>query len=311
MSYSPSLFVNTSVQKPTTRLLRLQNGRTVEYAEYGDPHGRPCFYLHAYLGSCRQAVLMHTVAKREGIRIIAPSRPGIGRSSPHPLRTMTEYAEDIAAIADALDIGTFSLIGTSGGGCFALAVAYALPDRVHIVTTLGCLGPMNHTKNLEQMPPVRRTYLSLCKENAYTLSLFLGWIHLLCRYSPYSLFRFLLWSYPFPDSHILKQEKVANILRWDYEDVFLRGTGIEALLQEASLYFHWGFDLRSFPTSPRVLFLHSEDDPLSPWRVFRLLARQIENSRSVLFRGGHALFATQQTGEIFRCIQREWECAYS
>ena len=65
-----------------------------------------------------------------GIRWVSYDRPGYGGSTPHPGRDIASAAADVEAIADALGIDRFAVLGHSGGGPHALACAALLGDRV-------------------------------------------------------------------------------------------------------------------------------------------------------------------------------------
>jgi pimeloyl-ACP methyl ester carboxylesterase len=69
-------------------------------------------------------------ARRRGIRWIGFDRPSYGGSSPNPGRSVASVAGDTAAVADALGVRRFAVMGHSGGGPHALACAALLPDRV-------------------------------------------------------------------------------------------------------------------------------------------------------------------------------------
>ena len=69
-------------------------------------------------------------AARRGLRWVSYDRPGYAGSTPQPGRDVASAAADVAAIADALGIGRFAVMGHSGGGPHALACAALLPDRV-------------------------------------------------------------------------------------------------------------------------------------------------------------------------------------
>lgn len=98
------------------------------YVERGDPvapaivehHGTPGSRLHRHPDA--------TVY--EGVHAISFDRPGYGRSDPKPQRTVASIADDVAALADALSIERFAVLGGSGGGPHALACAALLPERV-------------------------------------------------------------------------------------------------------------------------------------------------------------------------------------
>ena len=77
----------------------------------------------------------------DGTPVVLYSRPGYGRSTPHPGRTVADAARDTAAILDALDIDTFVTVGWSGGGPHALACAALLADRCTACAVIAGLAP--------------------------------------------------------------------------------------------------------------------------------------------------------------------------
>ncbi|MFG1814644.1 alpha/beta fold hydrolase [Kribbella sp. NPDC049174] len=76
-----------------------------------------------------------------GIRWISFDRPGYGGSTAAPGRTMASVAADLTAVADALGVGTFALMGYSGGGSYALGAAAVLRERVEAVATFAAIAP--------------------------------------------------------------------------------------------------------------------------------------------------------------------------
>lgn len=127
----------------------LPDGRTIGYAQYGQPSGKPIITLHGMLGSRLESALFDADAKELGARIIAIERPGLGWSSPDPRplkgKSVLDHAKDVEALAVHLQLDNYSVLGTSGGGPYALACAHALPSSaskpslraVAIVTGLG------------------------------------------------------------------------------------------------------------------------------------------------------------------------------
>ena len=69
------------------------------------------------------------------------ARPSYGRSTANPGRTVASAAEDVAAVADALEIDRFAVMGASGGGPHALACASLLPHRVVGAVSIAGLAP--------------------------------------------------------------------------------------------------------------------------------------------------------------------------
>ncbi|MFH8370484.1 alpha/beta fold hydrolase [Streptomyces sp. NPDC018031] len=80
-------------------------------------------------------------AARLGIRWVSYDRPGYGGSTPRPGRDLASAAGDVAAIAEALGIERFAVMGHSGGGPHALACGALLPERVIAVVSVAGLAP--------------------------------------------------------------------------------------------------------------------------------------------------------------------------
>ncbi len=74
--------------------------------------------------------------ERCGVRVITYDRPGYGRSTRLEGRSIADAAGDVVAIADHLGLDQFGVIGVSGGGPHALAVAAKAPDRVTRCATI-------------------------------------------------------------------------------------------------------------------------------------------------------------------------------
>ena len=106
------------------------DGRTLCFAEWGDPEGFPVFGLHGTPGGRLNRHYDESKYAEAGARLITYDRPGYGRSDRHPGRAVVDCVGDVAAIADALGIDRFSVTGGSGGGPHSLAVAARLGDRV-------------------------------------------------------------------------------------------------------------------------------------------------------------------------------------
>ena len=124
---------------PPSLIVRLADGRVIAVEEYGDPAGVPVFYFHGWPASRLEAGLIQDLP----VRLLALDRPGYGRSSPHRGRTLLDWPADVAAVADRLGLQQFHVVGLSGGGPYAAACAYALPDRV-LGAALVCPVPPPH-----------------------------------------------------------------------------------------------------------------------------------------------------------------------
>ncbi|HKI16604.1 MAG TPA: alpha/beta fold hydrolase, partial [Isosphaeraceae bacterium] len=134
----------------------VRSGRKLEVQEYGDPAGHPVFFFHGLIGSHHQASYVAEQAEREGLRIIAPNRPGVGRSEFVSRQSGLDAVDDIEDVASALEIDELSVIGISGGAPYALAASCRLGRRVRTVTIISGMGPIQLPGALHGMDRRRR-----------------------------------------------------------------------------------------------------------------------------------------------------------
>ncbi|MFB6172478.1 MAG: alpha/beta fold hydrolase [Haloarculaceae archaeon] len=112
------------------RVVSLDDRRQLAYAEYGSPDGAPVLFLHGTPGSRRLGALVDAPARERDVRVLALDRPGYGRSTPWPDRTVTDAPDFVAPVLDDAGVERAGLVAFSGGCPYALATAAANPDRV-------------------------------------------------------------------------------------------------------------------------------------------------------------------------------------
>jgi pimeloyl-ACP methyl ester carboxylesterase len=125
------------------RTITLRDGRTLEYADLGDPSGRPVLYFHGTPATAGMGAIVADAARKNGVRLVALTRPGYGAST-NTSPGLTPVAADAVELADRLGLGEVVSMGTSGGAPYALALATIAPDRVSSVAVLG--GPGSHAE---------------------------------------------------------------------------------------------------------------------------------------------------------------------
>ncbi|MGI9428954.1 MAG: alpha/beta fold hydrolase [Bythopirellula sp.] len=111
--------------------VRVAHGRRLGVVEYGDPCGFPVIYFHGHPACRLEAAILSDHASTTNCRIIAVDRPGIGLSSPQPSRTILDWANDVCSLASCVieakdSKRSFSILGFSSGGPYALACAHQL-----------------------------------------------------------------------------------------------------------------------------------------------------------------------------------------
>ena len=127
---------------PQSRVLQLADGRSVGIAEYGAPDGHPVLALHGAPACRLMYAIADDAARRAGLRLFAPDRPGYGLTPPDDNPTLASRTEWLVRIADALGLDRFALLAISGGGPYATALASRLGNRVTALALVSPMGPV-------------------------------------------------------------------------------------------------------------------------------------------------------------------------
>ncbi|OSC43051.1 alpha/beta fold hydrolase [Mycobacterium decipiens] len=225
----------------------LPDGRTLAYLEWGDGTGYPAFYFHGTPSSRLEGAFADCAARRTGFRLIAVDRPGYGRSTFQEGRRLRDWPADVCALADALELDEFGVVGHSGAGPHLFACGAFIPRaRLKFVGALGPWGPPAGD-NVE--PDVMRSlniadrfYARLARRGPRLFgALFapLGWC---AKYSPGLFSGLITASVPAADKHRLRDELFGRHFRAVQLEAFRqgsRGAAYESFLE----YRPWGFDL--------------------------------------------------------------------
>jgi pimeloyl-ACP methyl ester carboxylesterase len=78
---------------------------------------------------------------------------------------MLDWADDVAALTDALGIARFAIVGFSMGSVYALACAHRLPERVTKIALAGALAPLDAPGVTEGMSSMVSGLYSLAQSN--------------------------------------------------------------------------------------------------------------------------------------------------
>lgn len=135
----------------TEKTMILSDGRTLGYAEYGNPEGFPIFYFHGGQESRLSSRFMDSTAKELNVRLIAPDRPGIGLSTFQKNRQFLDWGSDVEQLADHLKIGQYSVFGLSGGAPHVLACLMRDSSRIKNASIISGATPYNYKGTLKGM----------------------------------------------------------------------------------------------------------------------------------------------------------------
>jgi pimeloyl-ACP methyl ester carboxylesterase len=197
---------------PAVERVRLPDGRRLACRQYGPADGKPVLYMPG-TPSCTTEWRMWpaSAADQLNMRVIAVDRPGLGGSDPLPRRRIADWPADVEALADALGLSRFAILGYSGGVPYALSCAEALPDRVSKAALVGCVGP----GNIAGMAPAVARSRQMCLHRPRRAWITWWGVRLAARRFPGRLIDQTLQALPEPDRRTLADPEFARV----YTDV--------------------------------------------------------------------------------------------
>jgi pimeloyl-ACP methyl ester carboxylesterase len=285
------------------RTIALGGFPAVEVLELGPPHGRPVLFLHGTPGSFVEALGLEAVAWEEGLRIVAPNRPGAGRSSPWPERTLTDEADALGALADALGWSSFGVLGISGGGPRVLAAARYLGQRLDFAWVLAGWAPAETPALRAQMAPLDRVFASLALSVPGLLlppMALVGWTA--SRNHPRHLLRFMRSYLSDADRRALDDQRFVALLQADVRVAHAQGARsptVDALL----CFRSWPFDPADIDLP--VTFVHGDADRFVPLAFSQALRAVVLRASLEILPGlGHYGLFLAMPELLRRAVQR-------
>lgn len=234
----------------------LDDGRRLAYREIGDPAGTPVLHFHG-APSCRNSLdFLHDDFAELGFRVITPDRPGYGDSSPLPNRTLEEWSNDVARLADAIDLERFVVIGVSSGGPYTVATCAALPDRVIGGTVVAGVTDPSIPGATEGLPEIERAAMDHPDEDAT-----IDWCVEQFGQDGGEFYDHDPFEWGEPDVAFLEDETKLEYFDQVSEEAFSQG--IVGFAQDMAVQGDpWSFDPRSIDSPVHVI--HGESDRIVP-----------------------------------------------
>lgn len=270
---------------PPTSTLRLRDGRTLAWTEEGDPAGRLVLAFHGLPGSRFQRHPDEGIARSLGARVLHLDRPGFGGSTPRPGRSLSDWADDVAELADALGQARFAVAGVSGGAPFALACAARLGRRVVRLALASGVGPPGSMD--DSLPPLARLTFRTARRAPWLLWPALATLGSLAVRAPERYLTLVAARLGPADRRTLARPEIRAMFARDLAAAFAAGP--QAMAWDLSLLARpWGLDATAV-CAPAHLW-HGDDDRLIPPCASQALARSLPGSTLRILPGaGHFL----------------------
>ena len=261
------------------------DGRVVTWAAWGDPRGRPLLALHGTPGSRLDRSPDPGLFERVGAHVVTFDRPGYGRSSVHPDRTVLSVADDAVAVADALGWERFTVLGVSGGGPHALAVGRWAPERTRALGLAVGAAPSELVDPDDLIAVNREARRRALQEGRASLEEFLAEPAAQMASDPDAAIDSVMADAPAADLEMLERPDLRSLLVESLREAFANGP--QGWFDDAwALSMPWGFELREVAV-PVQMWSGELDRNVPSKAVERMAAELNLESLEILPGAGH------------------------
>ena len=283
----------------TQQTIQLSDGRQLGYAEYGVPDGEPIFFFHGTPGSRLSGLHTGILASPRGARVIAPDRPGFGLSDFRRGRTIMDWARDVEALADALDIERFAVFGYSGGGAFAAACAVALAGRLTGTAMVSSIGPPELTGSIDGFTRLHRLQWFLARRLPPLVRLYTARPAARARRDAERLVDERACSSPPADRTVIERPVIRTMMAEDWKEAYRQG-GRATAYEFTLLTRPWGFRLDEIEAP--VHLWHGEQDAIMPIQLARRTAAAIPRCQATFVPDAGHLVLIDHAGAILDAL---------
>jgi pimeloyl-ACP methyl ester carboxylesterase len=285
--------------------VQVRDGRKLGFAEFGPPDGRPIVWLHGTPGARKQIPEDARLAAEEvGVRVVGIDRPGTGLSTSHLYGSILEFTDDLRILIDELGFEDLAVIGLSGGGPYALAAAYAMPERVKAVGVLGGVAPTRGEEAIGGgLVSLATRFAPLIPPFRVPLGLAIGLIvTALMPVGRPALATYARFSPP-GDREVFAREEIKAMFLTDLTDT--RGR-LRAPVDDVILFTReWGFALRD--VKPPVKWWHGDADHIVPLTHGKHCVERLPDAELFIRPGESHLGGFGAAEEVLETLLKTWD----
>jgi pimeloyl-ACP methyl ester carboxylesterase len=272
-------------------LLRLSDGRSLGFAQYGEAAAWPVLLFQ---GTPTSRLPHNPLAASAPVRLVIPERPGFGRSDFLPGRTLLDWAKDVRELADHLEIPSFSVVGISGGAPHALACGIRLAHRIRRLGVVSGVGPLEVAGATAGMAAQRRAAAFVARHVPFLLRP-LFWAFRNPARNPEAFVHRFAEGFSASDRALIADPAISSLRARSYAEATRQG--VRGFAYEVALLTRpWGFSLSEVPSDVRLW--HGEEDASTPVSMARHVAACLPRCRATYFPGEGHFVAARHWEEI-------------
>ncbi len=294
-----------------TEFVELADGRRFGLACYGAADGLPVLALHGAPASRIMFDVTDGPAKDLGLRLLCPERPGYGVTPGDKGATLETRAADLEAIADRLGLTRFSVLGVSGGGPYAVALAERLQSRVAGLALVSPMGPIAQFMAAKRegtlgahhgyVPRAQRLFFLELPKRRRLLALQAGLGARAFKAAPNSFAKIFARLLSRSDGRVLSQPHVEKSLVAMTVEALRQG--VRGGMADLAIFSKpWPVDFQRV-TAPAVMWQGTADRivpvPVSAW-----LAELLPNCRYIELEGAGHFWVYDHVGEVLKGLSQ-------
>ena len=301
LALSPPGDICTRLPRVTSQAseIFLPDGRVLAFAEYGDRDGFPFLLFHGLPSSRLAGSMLDAGAAATGVRLIAPDRPGFGRSSPLAGRTILDWPRDVEELADRLGLDRFGVVGISSALPYVGACGVVLADRMEVAAVFSGLGRLDIDGALQGLPLSMRMTYQIGLGSPRRAAIWMRAYGNAVRRMPELVLKQQLRMMAPVDREILRRPKIAEKRIADLREAFAQGPAAAAL--EARRHVEdWGYELAD--VSCPVYLWSGALDRIHPEALTRYHASAFPHCRTEIVAGAGGLGFLDRLDTIFPAL---------
>jgi pimeloyl-ACP methyl ester carboxylesterase len=286
----------------TDQKLKLKDGRTLGFAEYGDPNGKPVLEFHGWPGCRLEAWNYDEAGKKAGARVIGIDRPGFGMSTFVKGYRIVDWPRDVVEFADALGLQRFAVAGISSGSPYSLVCARFIPERLTACAVVSGISPLKvEGEKLKMADYLEKTEIQvarLANTVPFVARLAFAYIMRQMRKDPDKAMRQFTKGMPESDLALMKDEAAREHLQQVMAECVRHGT--KGPIASVGLEVKpWGFRLED--VSMHVSIWQGEADNLVPPAAAGYMASKLPNHTLHTIAGaGHLTVVAAHAEDVLR-----------
>lgn len=279
--------------------LELADGRTLAWRWWGEPGGTPILRLQGTPGSRLYRHPNPAIQRELGVRYLMADRPGYGGSTRLPGRGTAVIADDLKALLDHHNLDRVPVMGTSGGGPHALAIAAKHPDRVTALAVIVGASPLEPDE-VSRLVGVNAAGYAAAERGWDELNELLMQVRE--RLLGDEGMQGVLSDAPPVDRAIMEDPAWQRISRANTEEALRQGA--EGWTDESmALHRGWDFELES--VRPAVTWWHGDNDHNAPLSAMKRAAARLPQIEVRIWHNeGHFASLTHEAEIVRDLIER-------